>query len=83
MKLKKMAAFLLALSTAAASFAMPVSAAELFGDIDSDNDVDAADAAWILQYAAYVGAGGTLDLKSFVNGDEEPVRRRLRIRTIY
>ncbi|MBQ9110562.1 MAG: carbohydrate ABC transporter substrate-binding protein [Oscillospiraceae bacterium] len=72
MKLKKMAAFLLALSTAAASFAMPVSAAELFGDIDSDNDVDAADAAWILQYAAYVGAGGTLDLKSFVNGDEEP-----------
>ena len=25
----------------------------------------------ILQYAAYVGAGGTLDLKGFLNGEEE------------
>lgn len=45
-------------------------AAELFGDIDGSGTIDSVDAAWILQYAAYTGAGGTSDLHSFVNGTE-------------
>jgi len=71
MKLKKTAAFLLALTAAATTMTMPVGAAQVFGDIDGDNDVDAADAAWILQYAAYTGAGGEQDLQSFVKGEPE------------
>ncbi len=72
MKTRKVTAFLLALAAAASAMTMPVSAADLFGDIDADGDVDAADAAWILQYAAYTGAGGKLDLQGFVNGEPEP-----------
>ncbi len=72
MKTRKVTAFLLALAAAASAMTMPVSAADIFGDIDADGDVDAADAAWILQYAAYTGAGGKLDLQGFVNGEPEP-----------
>ena len=72
MKTRKVTAFLLALAAAASAMTMPVSAVDMFGDIDADGDVDAADAAWILQYAAYTGAGGKLDLQGFVNGEPEP-----------
>ncbi len=72
MKIRKATAFLLALAAAASAMTMPVAAADIFGDIDADGDVDAADAAWILQYAAYTGAGGKLDLQGFVNGEDEP-----------
>ncbi len=71
MKFKKTLAILLAMIAASAQLALPASAEELYGDINSDGAVDALDAACILQYAAYVGAGGKLDLKAFVNGEEE------------
>lgn len=75
MKMKKTAAFLLALAAAASTMAMPVSAIQfLGGDMDGDDDVDAADAALILQYAAYVGAGGTQSIYEYITGepDETP-----------
>ncbi len=71
MKLKKTFAFLLALTTLGSQLAIPANSAELFGDINGDGAINALDAAGILQYAAYVGAGGTLDLKGFLNGEEE------------
>lgn len=73
MKLKKAAAFLISLAAAASAMTMPVSAMQFFGgDIDGDDDVDAADAALILQYAAYVGAGGELSIFEFVEPAETP-----------
>ncbi len=71
MKLKKTIAFLLALTTFGTQLAVTADSAELFGDINGDGAINALDAAGILQYAAYVGAGGTLDLKGFLNGEEE------------
>lgn len=72
MKLKKTFAFLLALTTLGAQLAVPANSADLFGDINGDGAINALDAASILQYAAYAGAGGKLDLKGFLNGEEEP-----------
>ncbi len=73
MKLKKAAAFLISLAAAASAMTMPVSAIQFFGgDIDGDDDVDAADAALILQYAAYVGAGGELSIFEYVEPAETP-----------
>ena len=40
----------------------------LFGDINGDGFINAADATCILQYAAYAGAGGTDSLKTFLDG---------------
>ncbi len=71
MKLKKTIAFLLTLTTLGSTLALPASA-EMFGDINGDGAINAVDAASILQYAAYVGAGGKLDLKGFLNGEDEP-----------
>lgn len=71
MKLKKTIAFLLALTTLGSTLALPASA-EMFGDINGDGAINAVDAASILQYAAYVGAGGKLDLKGFLNDENEP-----------
>ena len=41
---------------------------ELFGDINGDGFINAADATGILQYAAYAGAGGTASLREFLAG---------------
>jgi len=71
MKLKKTIAFLLAVTTLGAQLTISASA-EMFGDINGDGAINATDAASILQYAAYVGAGGKLDLKGFLNGEDEP-----------
>ncbi len=53
----------------------PLSAfANLFGDIDNDGDVNAGDAALILMYAAWKGAGNAGDLAYYVasTGKETP-----------
>ncbi len=72
MKMKKTAAFLLTLA-AASAMTMTVSAKQFIGgDMDGDNDVDAADAALILQYAAYVGAGGTDSIYDYIPSAEDP-----------
>lgn len=39
-----------------------------FGDINGDGVINAGDAADILQYAAYAGAGGTASLREFLDG---------------
>lgn len=66
MKMKKTAAFLLAIA-AASTMSLPVSAMQFVGgDIDGDGSITALDAAWILQYAAYTGAGGTQSIYEFV-----------------
>ncbi len=73
MNRKKTAAFLFAMMAAASTMAMPVSAIQfLGGDMDGDDDVDAADAALILQYAAYVGAGGTDSIYDYIPLAETP-----------
>ncbi len=72
MKMKKTAAFLLTLA-AASAMTMTVSAKQFVGgDMDGDNDVDAADAALILQYAAYVGAGGTDSIYDYIPSADVP-----------
>lgn len=75
MNMKKTAAALLALITAGSAMTMPVSALQFVGgDIDGDGKVSASDAAWILQYAAYVGSGGTDSIYEFVPlAETEPV----------
>lgn len=73
MKMKKTAAFFFAMMAAASTMAMPVSAIQfLGGDMDGDDDVDAADAALILQYAAYVGSGGTDSIYDYIPPAETP-----------
>ncbi len=75
MEMKKTAAFLLAMMAAATAMTMSASAVQFIGgDMDGDDDVDAADAALILQYAAYVGAGGTQSIYEYITGepDETP-----------
>ena len=56
--------------------AKPLSAfANLFGDIDGDGDVNAGDAAEILMYAAWKGAGNSGDLAYYLSnrsGDVTP-----------
>lgn len=74
MNRKKILAFFAVLTAAVSAMTIPASAEDIFGDINTDGAIDSVDAACILQYAAYVGAGGTLDLKAFLNGeDEQPV----------
>lgn len=56
---------------------VPIStSAELFCDANNDGVVNAADATCILQYAAYVGAGGELSLSAYMsyeaNGEVPP-----------
>ncbi len=75
MNWKKAAAFLLTIAAAASTMAMPVSAVQFVGgDMDGDDDVDAADAALILQYAAYVGAGGTKSIYDYLAPEQETVQ---------
>lgn len=38
---------------------------ELAADLNGDGGFDASDGALILQYAAYVGTGGTLTIEKF------------------
>ncbi len=71
MNRKKILAFLAALTAGISAMTVPASAADIFGDINADGAVDSVDAACILQYAAYTGAGGTLDLYTFINGETE------------
>ncbi len=68
---KKILAFFTALTAAISAMSIPASAGEIFGDINTDGAIDSVDAACILQYAAYTGAGGTLDLYTFINGETE------------
>ncbi len=75
MNWKKAAAFLLTIAAAAGTMAMPVSAVQFVGgDMDGDDDVDAADAALILQYAAYRGAGGTKSIYDYLAPPQETVQ---------
>ena len=46
--------------------------AELFGDINRDGEVNAGDAADILQYSAYKGAGGTDGLEGWMESRNAP-----------
>ncbi len=71
MNRKKLLAFFAALTAAISAMSIPASAEDIFGDINMDGAIDSVDAACILQYAAYTGAGGTLDLKAFLNGESE------------
>lgn len=41
------------------------------GDVNGDGAVNAIDATYILQYAAYRGTGGTLDLESWMSADSQ------------
>ena len=52
--------------------------AGLFGDVNSDGAVNASDAADILMYAAWVGAGNEGDLAYFesLNGVEVPTEEQ-------
>ncbi len=75
MNWKKTAAFLLTVAAAASTMAMPVSAVQFVGgDMDGDDDVNAADAALILQYAAYRGAGGTKSIYDYLAPREDTVQ---------
>lgn len=73
MKWKKMLSAVMAIILSASQLAISPTMAEdtteLFGDIDGNGRVDAADAAWILQYAAASGAGYTGTLKEFVDSN--------------
>ena len=55
--------------------------AELFGDINRDGDVNAGDAADILQYAAYKGSGGTDGLEGWMEtrNAPEPTTKTIRL----
>ncbi len=78
MKLRQILAAVTALCLCGS--ALPAAAEDIagYGDFNNDSYVDAADAAIVLQYAAYSGAGGTLTFYEYVQGgatadpDEEP-----------
>ncbi len=55
----------------ASSMPMMFSSADLFGDINSDGTINAKDAAKILEYSAWHGAGGKESLYNWLNGIEE------------
>ena len=72
MKQKRITAAILVLALAfgvdAAAGGRGLSAvADLFGDINFDGEVNAGDAAEILQFAAYKGSGGTDSLETYLN----------------
>lgn len=45
--------------------------ANLFGDINSDGEINAVDAAKILEYSAYQGSGGAKSLYEWMNGNPD------------
>ncbi len=59
----------------------PVS--DLYGDLNKDGAVNAADAALILQYAAAVGAGYTGSLENYIEGPSTNVDERVLRGTAY
>lgn len=44
-----------------------IASADMFGDINGDGAVNAVDASCILEYSAYAGAGGQLNLTAFMD----------------
>ena len=52
----------------------------MFGDINGDGSVNAVDASCILEYSAYAGAGGQLDLTAFMDyqskGETPPTEKQ-------
>ncbi len=70
MKTKKLLAAAAALCLCGGILPAASASAEIYGDHNGDGNVDAMDAALILQYAAYAGAGGTQTFYEFVHGSE-------------
>ena len=71
MKTKKLLAAAAALCLCGGILPAASASAEIYGDHNGDGNVDAMDAALILQYAAYAGAGGTQTFYEFVHGSED------------
>lgn len=59
-----------AIGFAAGTAALPA-IADLFGDINTDGEINASDASDLLQFCAYQGAGGEGDLKTWLGGAAE------------
>ena len=69
--MKRITSIILSQALLLCSLSPAIARAEMFGDINDDGSVNATDASYILQYSAYVGAGGELSLSTYMEYDNK------------